>query len=141
MIGCTLAKPAMNPVYKCSSGSPIFGQETKDPVMGLCGRSVMPPADEVVDELKAMLLLDGWPSYALPNASMGWYDVRYDPCIAQPEACKASWDMYEKIAIFFVGITIVCVIVTAALDYWTDRRIREAKNFDDSCKQRTKTVF
>lgn len=137
MVSCRPQSPAITPVYKCAT-SPIQGETYKDPVQGLCGRSSEPPPSEVIDELKALLLLDGWPAETLPNSTHGWYDVRPDQCISNQKQCEASWSLYEQVALAFGGITSFLAILPVFIDCYIDQRIRAAQSFAESCRLKSK---
>eukprot|EP00930_Biecheleria_cincta_P098173 TRINITY_DN89851_c0_g1_i1.p1 TRINITY_DN89851_c0_g1~~TRINITY_DN89851_c0_g1_i1.p1 ORF type:complete len:493 (+),score=55.06 TRINITY_DN89851_c0_g1_i1:100-1578(+) len=137
MVACRPQSPQLNPVYKCAT-DPIVGKDYKQPIQGLCGRSVTPPLDEVIDELKAVLLLDGWPEETMPNATHGWYDVWPDKCISDQVTCESSWSMYENIALAFGGLTSLMAIVPVFIDCYIDAKIRAAQSFSEACRIKSK---
>lgn len=133
MISCKPAEPRLDPVYQCSS-SPIRGQQRTLPVAGLCGRVILPPLPEVIDELGAILLQDGWPKATLPNASQVWVDVAPDECINQPSVCLERWNLIGTFGVVFAVITGILVLIPAAIDYFIDENIRAARRFYESSK-------
>jgi hypothetical protein len=137
MVACRQMSPQLNPLYKCATDK-IVGKEHKAPVQGLCGRSVDPPIDEVIDELKALLLLDGWPEETMPNSTQGWYNVWPDECISNQQECESSWSMYESIALALGGITSLMAIAPVFIDCYVDARIRAAQSFAEACRLKSK---
>jgi len=129
MVACKTPQPQIECAYQCSSDSPIMCSSTGGglSVTGLCGRVVAPPKEAVVDELRALLLLDGWSSSSLPNSEHVWFDLRPDPCIAHPEECNATWQFIGHIGSVLAVLTVLCIIIPAALDCCVDGRIRQAR--------------
>eukprot|EP00933_Yihiella_yeosuensis_P002893 TRINITY_DN10507_c0_g4_i1.p1 TRINITY_DN10507_c0_g4~~TRINITY_DN10507_c0_g4_i1.p1 ORF type:complete len:478 (+),score=55.04 TRINITY_DN10507_c0_g4_i1:85-1518(+) len=137
MVGCTIEQPPLRPRYRCGSTNPVSGEQATAEIEGLCGRSVLMPKTEIVDELRALLILDGWPENSLPNTTQGWYDVTPDPCISFPQDCISRWGMYEMIGLAFIGLTVFCTFITASIDCFIDARIREAVQFAQSVAKAT----
>lgn len=137
MVSCRPNSPVIDPVYKCAT-DPIMGASYKDPVQGLCGRSADPPPEEVIDELSALLLLDGWPDETLPNSSHGWYDVRPDKCISRQQECESTWSLYEQVGLALGGITSLFALLPVFIDCYIDQRIRAAQSFAESCRLKSK---
>jgi len=142
MVACRNPQPVLDPVYRCSSDSPVHGLNQTGPVTGLCGRVVQPPRDAVIDELSAVLLTEGWPQAALPNTTQVWLDVAPHNCIANSAACIAIWDLTGIFGIIFSVLTGLCILTPCALDCLVDRRIREARRFfEESEKPRARMVL
>eukprot|EP00931_Biecheleriopsis_adriatica_P020554 TRINITY_DN1369_c0_g1_i1.p1 TRINITY_DN1369_c0_g1~~TRINITY_DN1369_c0_g1_i1.p1 ORF type:complete len:490 (+),score=51.60 TRINITY_DN1369_c0_g1_i1:48-1472(+) len=135
MVSCRRQDPILHPTYRCAT-SPVKGREYADPIQGLCGRSTLPPRDEVIDELSALLLLDGWPEASLPNSTHGWFDVSENDCIADIDECEQRWTLYEQIGLSFVGVTILLTVLPFAIDWSVDSRFRNAIRFNEDCKKR-----
>jgi len=130
IVACRPPEPELNPVYKCSSSDPLFGKQlTGSEALGLCGRVVMSPDEALLDELRALLLWDGWPTFALPNETHVWVDVWPDDCIAHPDVCGMEWDIIGSVGLMFLLITVLCIIVPGIIDCVVDKRIREATAF------------
>ena len=87
-----------------------------DDATGLCGRIVELPEAAALDEFGAILLLDGWPAFSLPNALYVWVNVYVDECISDPKACLTAWDSIGMVGVLFVLLTIICILVPAYLD-------------------------
>ena len=96
MVSCRQQNPLLDPIYRCSSNA-TKGAVYKGSIQGLCGRSVPPPNPQVIDELSALLLLDGWPESRLPNVSHGWYDVWPEACVHNSAGCRAHWALLENL--------------------------------------------
>jgi len=137
MVGCASQTPKLEPMYRCST-EPKSGLDEKGPIKGLCGRIIAAPRKEIIDELSALLLLDGWPESTIPNATQGWYDVFPDRCIGQTEACMASWGLYTNLSLAFIALTILCSLTPMVLDCYIDSQIREAVLFSQVSQAGTK---
>jgi len=136
MVSCRVQDPQLEPTYRCAT-NPIAGSSYADPIQGLCGRSTIPPSDEVQDEPSALLLLDGWPESSLPNSTHGWYDVWPDDCIADINECEQRWTMYEQVGLSLCGLTILLAVVPLAIDWTVDARFRSALKFQEDLKKKT----
>ncbi|CAK9040218.1 Protein ApaG [Durusdinium trenchii] len=120
MVSCREQDPLLDPVYHCATNPATWAKRTSS-IQGICGRSVPPPAAEVIDELSALLLLDGWPENRLPNETHGWYDVwpevrRIRACISDIERCDAQW--------MLGGLTAFLALLPLVIDCRTDAKIR-----------------
>jgi len=131
MVACKPPKPLLEPVYGCSDpDNAVHGGRSVGPIgVGLCGRIIQPPFEGVIDELKALLLSDGWPEISIPNATSLWVDVQPNKCIAAPDDCLNRWSTVGMVGVLFALLTSSCIVVPAALDCVTDYRIRSAANF------------
>lgn len=130
MIACRPSFPELNPIYKCSTQN-IRGRDTTGPQEGLCGRVVLPPREEVLDEVAAIYLEEGWSLRDLPNSTHLWLDISQDECIANPDACISRWTLIGRAGYFFAVCAGSCVAFAACLDDKIDRNIRETKAFVD----------
>jgi len=142
-VSCKQQQPLLDPYYHCATDSKQAYQ-TNGPVVGLCGRSVPAPSDEVVDELNALLLLDGWPLNSLANVTHGWYDVWMNDCIGDYDGCEKSWALYELLGNILSGLTVLLAVMPIFLDCYVDRQIRQAQDFVEVCKKQKsakKAVF
>jgi len=129
MVACRPPQPTLDPVYQCSSASPVNGSLVKGSVSGLCGRVVQAPPKPVINELTAMLLSQGWPQVALPNITHVWLDVSPDKCIADPAGCSSTWQTLGSVGLCFAVVTVGCVLIPCVLDCIVDKRIREASRY------------
>ena len=93
---------------------------------------------QVIDELSALLLLDGWPESRLPNVSHGWYDVWPESCVHNVAACDSNWALLESLGMAFTGLTVALALLPMILDCTTDSRIRQAMQFQEEVKTRSK---
>lgn len=134
MVACKPPRPVLDPVYKCSTEA-VHGKDTVGPISGICGRVVETPESKAIDELSALLLSDGWPSFFVPNSSHVWLDVNSDECIAQPADCLQQWNTLGLIGILLAVVTVLCILVPAGLDCIVDRRIRESRKFFEQSKK------
>jgi len=134
-LACSSPKPMLEPVYNCGSDTPVYGIEAVDPIAGLCGRVVKPPAEGVMDELGRLLLIEGWPGDRLPNKSNVWVDVHQDPCISFPDECAAQWTTQGAIGLIFAALTITCIITPAIVDCRVDKQFRDALGFIEETKR------
>mmetsp|Transcript_76598 Transcript_76598/g.183512 ORF Transcript_76598/g.183512 Transcript_76598/m.183512 type:complete len:466 (+) Transcript_76598:34-1431(+) len=137
MVSCREQDPLLDPIYHCAT-NPVSGKDFKGPIQGICGRSVPPPTVEVIDELSALLLLDGWPENRLPNVTHGWYDVWPEACIQDATACDSQWNTMEMLGLGFSGLTLVLATLPLFIDCATDARIRQAMEFQEEVKNRNK---
>lgn len=137
MVSCREQDPLLDPLYHCTD-APVRGQVFKGSIQGLCGRTVPPPTSEVIDELSALLLLDGWPENRLPNVTHGWYDVWPEECINNTEKCESQWNSIEMLGLICVGLTILLALLPWILDCRTDAKIRTAMAFQEEIKTRSK---
>mmetsp|Transcript_91894 Transcript_91894/g.160728 ORF Transcript_91894/g.160728 Transcript_91894/m.160728 type:complete len:490 (+) Transcript_91894:70-1539(+) len=128
-VACRPPQPIIEPVYQCSSDEPIYGVEYKDPVTGLCGRITLPPPPGAIDELRALLLEDGWATKSLPTAENIWLDLRPDPCIGGFAECDATWTNLQLAGVALQLLTCLLMIVPCIMDCVVDYRIREARKF------------
>lgn len=142
MVSCASPIPVLDPVYKCSSASPIHGEAyTGGDAVGLCGRIREPPEPAAMDELGSILLLDGWPAVSLPNETHVWVNVYEDACISDPQTCLSNWDTIGSVGVVFAAITVICILVPAYLDIRIDARIRNARAFfEESQMHRPKMI-
>ena len=137
MVSCRPQEPLLDPIYHCAT-NPVRGEVFKGSIQGICGRTVPSPPLEVIDELSALLLLDGWPENRLPNITHGWYDVWPEECISNTERCTSQWNTLELIGLIFAGLTVFLAFLPLALDCRTDAKIRTAIAFQEECKTRSK---
>ena len=114
MVSCRVQNPLLEPVYRCSTNA-TKGREFKGTINGLCGRSIPAPNPQVIDELSALLLLDGWPESRLPNASHGWYDVWPEPCVSNAEACNQHWSLLESLGSWIMFIAFLLLLILCCL--------------------------
>eukprot|EP00928_Gymnodinium_smaydae_P038234 TRINITY_DN26412_c0_g2_i1.p1 TRINITY_DN26412_c0_g2~~TRINITY_DN26412_c0_g2_i1.p1 ORF type:complete len:473 (-),score=50.64 TRINITY_DN26412_c0_g2_i1:113-1531(-) len=135
MVSCRPAEPRLDPVYKCSTEA-IRGQKETAPVTGLCGRVILPPQSEIIDEIGAILLQDGWPKASLPNASQVWMDVSPDECINDPEECIQRWNLIGTFGVVFAVFTGILIVIPAFIDIQVDENIRAARRFYEAAKNR-----
>jgi len=129
IMSCRLFEPTLDPVYKCGSKEPIFGRQMVYPVEGLCGRAVMPPPDDVIDELSALLLQEAWPKGFMPNSSMPWIDVTPNLCIGTAAECGARWNSLGALGAGLSFLVMLCIAVPAFLDWKIDGQIREVRAY------------
>mmetsp|Transcript_98901 Transcript_98901/g.176207 ORF Transcript_98901/g.176207 Transcript_98901/m.176207 type:complete len:481 (-) Transcript_98901:34-1476(-) len=135
-VSCRKQQPLLDPYYHCATDS-VRGAQDTGVITGLCGRSVPPPSAEVIDELNALLLLDGWPLASLANSSHGWYDVWMNDCIGGYDECEKQWSLYELLGMILIGLTAVLAVLPIFVDCYFDKQIRRAQDFVESCKKST----
>lgn len=126
MISCNAPEPELKPVYKCTSADKISGAGYTGPVEGLCGRVVMPPPEDMIDEARALFTNQGWRPQYMPNSSHIWIDVREDECIDDPDTCNSRWSNLGAAGLFFALLTVGFIIAAASLDCYFDKQIRQA---------------
>lgn len=126
MVSCRPPETRLEPVYLCGS-TPVYGIVEKGPVKALCGRVRRPPCPEVLDELKAVLMLDGWKDEHLPNASTVWVNVDHDPCIDRPQDCLLAWSAIGAVGAVFSVLTLASILIPCFLDCRVDDQIRRAR--------------
>jgi len=147
VISCHPPIPLLDPIYRCASAAgAIHGSSHVGAVKGLCGRTfpgtpgieggsypVVSP--RVVDELRALLLADGWTRDAVPNENHIFVDVMAnDDCDLDPEPCLAKWNIFGGVGIVFAIITAVCIAIPATADCFIDDRLREARRVMEATK-------
>lgn len=129
MVSCRPPETSIEPVYMCNNdANRVFGVAEKGPVNALCGRVRKPPRSEAVDEMKALLMLEGWREDHLPNSTTVWINVDEDPCINQPQACLATWSAISTAGMAFSALTILSICLACCLDCRVDDQIRRARN-------------
>lgn len=127
-VGCRPPKPFLEPVYNCGNGKGgTPGASTTMPMDGFCGHVTSPPPEGAIDELSALLLYDAWPKIALPKPDTLWLNVDPDPCISDPDACKAMWSTLTFAGFALQMLGNAMVVVAAFLDLRVDGQIRKAR--------------
>lgn len=130
MVACNHIAPELKPVYRCSTEA-VDGRASTGAIQGLCGRVVLNPGKEIIDEFASLLVTDGWPRLHLPNISQPWIDVTPDDCISHPDECQRTWRLLGNIGVAFSVLTLLCIIFPAVIDWQVDKRIREVRKFWD----------
>jgi hypothetical protein len=128
MVSCLQLDTSLDPMYHCSSG-PRKGSEQTTDISGFCGRVVEPPPPSVVDELGAILKYSGWPESTLPTTEQVWIDIQADECINNPQSCLGEWNLIGSLGMFLLACALFCIVVSAFIDFETDKRIRNARQF------------
>jgi hypothetical protein len=126
-VACSSPEPILEPVYKCSDSNKTKGTEVTGQIEGLCGRVMLPPREAVVDELRALLTMDGWPVSYLPEVDHLWVDVAPNECYDDPEACIGTWDAVGAVGVAFASLTCICMAGAMCCDCIVDQRIRSAR--------------
>lgn len=128
IMACHAPTPLLEPVYRCSSeGGGVQGRSHTEPVEGLCGRVTRRLPEGALDELRTLLLEDGWPRATLPDQETIWLDVRPDSCISDTDSCEATWQLLWIIGIALQILTDLLLLLPMWLDCVFDYRIREAR--------------
>jgi len=125
-VACSSPEPVLEPMYKCSDDK-IKGTEVRGQIEGLCGRVMQPPKSAVVDELRALLTMDGWPVGYLPAVDHLWVDVAPNECYGDPEGCIGTWDAIGGVGAAFAALTCICISGAMCCDCFIDERIRSAR--------------
>jgi len=128
MLTCKLEEPVIDPVYHCSTPSRMFksSDNREGPYEGLCGRTIKPPDDPVIEQLLDIMRGEGWTDDRFPATPL-WIDVSYEGCIGSPDECVSQWELVGLIGILFACLTGLCILITMVLDCQTDRQIRRAR--------------
>lgn len=128
MLACKMEEPILDPVYHCSSADRMFksSDNREGSYEGLCGRTIAPPDDPVIEQFLDIMRGEGWTDDRFPTQQL-WIDVAYEECIGRPDECQSGWELVGLIGIILASLTGFCILATMVLDCQTDRQIRRAR--------------
>eukprot|EP00747_Dinoflagellata_sp_TGD_P210770 gnl/TRDRNA2_/TRDRNA2_84025_c0_seq2.p1 gnl/TRDRNA2_/TRDRNA2_84025_c0~~gnl/TRDRNA2_/TRDRNA2_84025_c0_seq2.p1 ORF type:complete len:524 (+),score=57.51 gnl/TRDRNA2_/TRDRNA2_84025_c0_seq2:149-1720(+) len=148
-VACKSPAPVLEPLYQCSNNGGVYGSKTTEPIGGLCGRATLPPPEDVLDEFRAIMKVEGWDDTSVPNATAVWVDVTEEQCINTPDSCLSNYVTLGALGALLSFFVVVLNIAAAVTDFVMDKRIRKAvrvyeasvKRRDELRKERERALF